>query len=105
MNAYDIINTYCDPGVFVLPVSTQKKVLIDGKQIQYGPTRGTITKTDAGYSVSLDSAVTVEIDPGVHAKVTGFDLTQAATFALGTVGPFGIVAFRRPINLSFGDAQ
>lgn len=105
MTAYEILDQYADPGAFTLPVSSLKKVLIDGKRLQYGPTlSGTISKTDAGYSVALDSIITVEVEPGVHAKVGGFDVTQAATFALGTAGPFGVFAFRRQINLSFGDA-
>lgn len=105
MSPFEILDTYADPGPFTLPVSSVKKVLVDGKRLQYGPAlSGTIAKTDAGYSVTLDSIITVEVEPGVHAKVSGFDVTQADTFALGTAGPFGLMAFRRKINLSFGDA-
>jgi hypothetical protein len=105
VTAFEFIESYCDPVPFTLPVSTRKKVLIDGKQLQYGPAlSGTLAKTDAGYSVTLDSVVTVEFKPGVHAKVSGFDITPEATFASGTVGPFGLIAFHEKVNLSFGDA-
>lgn len=105
MTAYDMIDTYLGPaasGPFAIPCDGRRTVVVDGKQIQYGPLTGTITLADGMKIVLLDDpGITAEIDYGMHAVVKRIECTPTATFAM--CHKLGFV-FRKKINLSFEDA-
>lgn len=105
MTAYEMINTYLGPaasGPFALPCDGRKTVVVDGKQIQYGPLSGTITLADGMKIITLDEpGILAEIEFGMHAVVKRIECTPTATFAVGKA--LGFVR-RKQINLSFGDA-